>query len=177
MVWWDERQEIVLRSPVAYAVSQPAKYGSTASGAAARHATTAAAEPKQARATVDLDCEYVRQLVIDSFARRPEWRLTVIDGQDDVIHPDAQRSDFHWAEYERIDWERVHSGWALWIALALNSHMMLHVFVTTSQLRHTIMCLIVYHTPTVVNALQGNRRRAATACAKGSYARPTSRTT
>jgi hypothetical protein len=36
--------------------------------------------------------------------------VTVVEGQDDVVHPDALTSDFHWAEYERIDWERVHSG-------------------------------------------------------------------
>lgn len=51
-----------------------------------------------------------RELVVAAFARRPEWEVTVIDGEGEELDPAVQRSDFHWGEYERIDWERVHSG-------------------------------------------------------------------
>jgi len=113
MVWWDERKELDYWSAAADVVSQPAGVrmeAAEAAGVAAHHAESPAPDLRQLTATVDLDCDYVRQLVVASLSRRPEWHVTVIDGQDDVVHPDAQHSDFHWAEYERIDWERVYSG-------------------------------------------------------------------
>lgn len=113
MVWWDERKELPHGPAVANAVSQPAGARLEAADATGNAALDAESPThEQLTATVDLDCDYVRQLVVASFSRRPEWHVTVIDGQDDVVHPDAQHSDFHWAEYERIDWERVYAGGA-----------------------------------------------------------------
>ena len=36
--------------------------------------------------------------------------MTCLRGQGDTIAPEASCSDFHWGEYERIDWQRVHQG-------------------------------------------------------------------
>ena len=123
MVWWDER------------LSAP------------RSATTYSPEahPPQLHATVDLDCAYTRytrlptcgvfarlqlhniggmcrELVVEAFQRRPQWRVTCIsragphdsgcsrDDDEDSCAPSASTSLLHWGEYERIDWEQVHSG-------------------------------------------------------------------
>ena len=113
MVWWDERKELQYWPAAPDVASQcagAALEAADAAGIAALHADSPTPELRQLTATVDLDCDYVRQLVVASLSRRPEWHMTVLDGQDDVVHPDAQHSDFHWAEYERIDWERVYSG-------------------------------------------------------------------
>ena len=130
MVWWDEREEL---GSCPAAVDQPSKHDGPcpqADAAASHLATPEAAvfstpaasdcgtvvppcggEHRPLVATVDLDCEYVRKLVVDSLARRDrQWHVTVVEGQDDVVHPEALTSDFHWAEYERIDWDRVYSG-------------------------------------------------------------------
>ena len=45
-----------------------------------------------------------------AFARRPEWKVTVIEGEGEELDPAVTKSNFHWGEYERIDWERVHQG-------------------------------------------------------------------
>lgn len=47
-----------------------------------------------------------------AFARRPEWHVEVCDVGDgepgDEPCAAARTSLFHWGEYERIDWQRVH---------------------------------------------------------------------
>ena len=59
---------------------------------------------------VQAACCECRELVLAAFARRPEWKVTVIEGEGEELDPAVSESNFHWGEYERIDWERVHQG-------------------------------------------------------------------
>ena len=56
-------------------------------------------------AHVDLDCPYLREVVLHEFAKRQAW--TVQQGDSELTSGDAV---FTWAEYERFDWERVLAG-------------------------------------------------------------------
>lgn len=61
-------------------------------------------------ASVDLDDEYLRELVADGLRRRPQWKVTEEQGEGETITPAASLSQLHWGEYERFDWDRVHKG-------------------------------------------------------------------
>ncbi|KAK9826378.1 hypothetical protein WJX81_005431 [Elliptochloris bilobata] len=65
-------------------------------------------------ATVDLECRYVRELVLDAFARRPAWSVACVSGAGEDVSTAARTSLLHWGEYERICWDAVHKGaqWA-----------------------------------------------------------------
>lgn len=53
---------------------------------------------------------FYRNLVLEALSERPEWTATCLRSEGEIIAPEASCSDFHWGEYERIDWERVHQG-------------------------------------------------------------------
>ena len=83
MAWWDERSVL-------------------------------AAGPQQVAARslvahVDLDCAYLREVVLHEFSRRPGWTVQQPEGDasESVTSSDAL---FTWAEYERFDWKRVLAG-------------------------------------------------------------------
>ncbi|BDA50216.1 probable tubulin polyglutamylase TTLL2 [Coccomyxa sp. Obi] len=61
-------------------------------------------------ATVDLDCEYVRGLVVQALAGRPQWHVTVVDSYREEPCQASTSSLLHWGEYERIGWQLVHEG-------------------------------------------------------------------
>ncbi|KAK9903517.1 hypothetical protein WJX75_007884 [Coccomyxa subellipsoidea] len=97
MVWWDERPALanqVFASPE----TAPLQSISTVQ------------ELPSLTATVDLDCEYVRDLVVQAFARRPQWRVRVVNGEGEGPCEASSSSTLHWGEYERIDWQLVHEG-------------------------------------------------------------------
>ena len=70
-----------------------------------------------------------RDAVIEAFEQRPEWSVEVLRDAANTIHPDASCSDFHWGEYERIDWQKVHKG------KHLNHHLQTQLYLQTHQLK------------------------------------------
>ena len=87
--WWDER--VLLQARGAQAPS-------------AAVASTSRRRPLLAH--VDLDCPYLRSCVLASLARRPAWAVRCETGSGEEPCAPAEAT-FTWAEYERIDWERV----------------------------------------------------------------------
>ena len=82
--WWDER--------------------------AALQAAATSAQPRLL-AHVDLDCAYLRAVVLESLARRPAWRVVVPAAPGDAEECSCPAAAaFSWAEYERLDWSRVLAG-------------------------------------------------------------------
>ena len=84
--WWDER---VLQRP---REAQPASGGAASTSRRVAH--------------VDLDCVYLRSCVLSALARRPAWTVRSETGSGEEPCAPAEAT-FSWAEYERIDWERV----------------------------------------------------------------------
>lgn len=75
MVWWDERSV----------------------GAAAGGPTPVPPpSPPLLLATVDLECPYLRDIVLDALRGRPGWRVERADGKGFEPHPLVAASDFHW---------------------------------------------------------------------------------
>eukprot|EP01025_Chloroclados_australasicus_P033285 TRINITY_DN3389_c0_g1_i1.p1 TRINITY_DN3389_c0_g1~~TRINITY_DN3389_c0_g1_i1.p1 ORF type:complete len:450 (-),score=50.64 TRINITY_DN3389_c0_g1_i1:324-1673(-) len=63
--------------------------------------------------TVDLDCEYVRMMVVQAFQQRHDiWDIQILQGKDGMDEPSGLsfQSDFTWSEYERVHWEKVLQG-------------------------------------------------------------------
>ena len=82
--WWDERCAVPAGSPAA---------------------------SLQLLAHVDLDCLYLRSVVLEALARRPWWRVVApapSGNAEECSCPPAAL--FSWAEYERVDWTRVLAG-------------------------------------------------------------------
>jgi len=62
-------------------------------------------------AHVDLDCPYLRSVVLEALARRPGWRVVVPPSTGDAEECTCPAgAAFSWAEYERVDWSRVLAG-------------------------------------------------------------------
>ena len=62
-----------------------------------------------------------REIVLEAFRQRLQWRVTCVDSaallaagdpleEDRCAPAPASSSLLHWGEYERIDWEQVHAG-------------------------------------------------------------------
>jgi hypothetical protein len=85
--WWDER--CVTAAPASAAVQPLLAY-------------------------VDLDCAYLRKLVLQALARRPGWRVQTPPAAAPAAVADECTSPadtaFCWSEYERTDWSRVLAG-------------------------------------------------------------------
>jgi hypothetical protein len=62
-------------------------------------------------AHVDLDCAFLRGVVLEALARRPGWRVVVPAASGDAEECSCPAAAaFSWAEYERLDWTRVLAG-------------------------------------------------------------------
>eukprot|EP01026_Neomeris_dumetosa_P058956 TRINITY_DN5502_c1_g1_i7.p1 TRINITY_DN5502_c1_g1~~TRINITY_DN5502_c1_g1_i7.p1 ORF type:complete len:445 (-),score=52.52 TRINITY_DN5502_c1_g1_i7:235-1569(-) len=62
---------------------------------------------------IDLDCDYVRQLVIDAFNfRKDVWDMQVMHDQHggDEASDLTRNVDLFWGEYERVHWDQVLEG-------------------------------------------------------------------
>ncbi|CAK0786864.1 hypothetical protein CVIRNUC_010078 [Coccomyxa viridis] len=69
---------------------------------------------------VDLDCPYVRSVVVQALELQPGWTIILRDDSqagfsnglsaDCIAPPEAAACHLVWAEYERIDWERIYAG-------------------------------------------------------------------
>lgn len=104
MVWWDER--CMLQSAGGITSSGKVDWSITEDRAPANNHTAA-----QLHASVDLDDDYLRQLVVEGLERRrPVWRVIADTGSGEDVTAAASVSDLHWGEYERMDWERIHAG-------------------------------------------------------------------
>lgn len=51
-----------------------------------------------------------RSIVLQAFHRHSGWDVSDISGQVELLSTASTASQFHWGEYEGIDWERVYSG-------------------------------------------------------------------
>jgi hypothetical protein len=87
--WWDERQLVDAASEV---FSRPSILPESTTAALLAH--------------VDLDCPYLRECVLRSLSRRPAWAVCASVGEGELCSCPADAL-FTWAEYERVDWERV----------------------------------------------------------------------
>jgi hypothetical protein len=102
--WWDERC-------VSAVVALSSRTQQPSQGAVAPAAAAAAAQPL---AYVDLDCAYLRKLVLQALARRPGWRVqtpsptAAAAPAEECTSPED--TAFCWSEYERTDWTRVLAG-------------------------------------------------------------------
>ena len=101
-LWWDERAAAV--PPHGAERFPPSARGGVAARAAARDA--------RPLAYVDLDCAYLRSLVLQALARRPGWRVLVAAHPASAPDQCTSPADtaFCWSEYERTDWARVLAG-------------------------------------------------------------------
>ncbi|CAD7701436.1 unnamed protein product [Ostreobium quekettii] len=72
---------------------------------------------RKLKAVVDLDCDYLRSLVLEGFSRRPEW---VVQGRHSEEPGEDEAADLrndlgggpllYWGEYERINWSAIERG-------------------------------------------------------------------
>ena len=62
-------------------------------------------------AHVDLDCPYLRAVVLEALARRAAWRVIAPPASEDAEACSCPAAAvFSWSEYERLDWSRVLAG-------------------------------------------------------------------
>jgi len=80
-----------------------------------------AAQVAPLRAFVDLECSYLRELVLQALARRPGWEVQVaalppppsaggLPAEADEEEYSPPGTCFAWVEYERTNWEKVLAG-------------------------------------------------------------------
>ena len=74
-------------------------------------AVSSASGPTPLVAHVDLDCPYLRAVVLEALARRAAWHVVAPPASGDAEACSCPAAAaFSWSEYERLDWSRVLAG-------------------------------------------------------------------